>query len=141
MGNEAQKIVQPESDGSDLTRPAFAHITIQPQDLRPCSPRRWSATAIAAIWPFDDPSFGSYYLRARSKKKLVAKAIKMLRRNALRVGIDNPVILVTDAPVVSSSAGMRQAAVQPRNDFDRGGAASAEANHQVEVISAGAGHG
>lgn len=141
MIDEAQKIVQPESDGSDLTRRAFAHIIIQPQDLRPCTLRRWSATAIAAIWSFDDPSFGSCYLRARSKKKLVAKATKMLRRNALRVGIDNPIILVTDAPVVSSSAGIRRAPVQPRDDFDLGGAAPAEANYQVEVISAGAGHG
>jgi hypothetical protein len=104
MGNERQRIVVRESNASDGT---FADITIQAKDLRPFILRRWSGTGISSIWSLEDRSFGAYYWRARSKEKLVAKAIKKLRRSALSLGIENPVINVTDpeAEVVSSGAG------------------------------------
>jgi hypothetical protein len=99
VGNEGQRIVV-ESDASDE---AFAYITLQPKDLRPFILRRWSGTGISSIWSLDDRSFGAYYWRARSREKLVAKAIKKLRRYALSLGIENPVILVTDADALSSA--------------------------------------
>ena len=108
MGNEGRRIIVRESDASDGT---FAYITVQPKDLRPFVLRRWSGTGIAGIWSLDDRSFGAYCWRARSKEKLVAKAIKKLRRNALSLGIENPVILVTDADALSS-ADLQEAAGQ-----------------------------
>lgn len=102
MGNERQRIIVRESAASDGT---FAYITIQARDLRPFILRRWSGTGISSIWSLEDRSFGAYYWRARSKEKLVAKAIKKLRRYALSLGIENPVIDVIDPDVPSSAAG------------------------------------
>jgi hypothetical protein len=87
--------VQPESEAS-LARRTIASVTIQPEDRRPFVLRRWSATVMAGDWAPDEPPFGKYYWRARSKERLVAKATRRLRRQALSMGIDRPVIVVTD---------------------------------------------
>jgi hypothetical protein len=137
VGKERRGIVVREGDGSDGT---FAYITIQAKDLRPFILRRWSGTGISTIWSLEDRTFGAHYWRARSKKKLVAKAIKKLRRNALRLGIDNPVINVID-PDALSSAEMLEVAGHRNDDFRFGKAAPVEANYEVEVVSSGAGSG
>ena len=137
MGNQAQRIVVREGDASDAT---FAHITIQPKDFRPFVLRRWSGTGIAGAWSLDDRSFGASYWRARSKEKLVDKALKKLRRNALSLGIENPVIIVND-PEALGYAGALETNGHLRDDFASGETAPGEAKYEVEVITTGAGNG
>jgi hypothetical protein len=126
-----------ESDASDGT---FAYITIQSKDLRPFILRRWSGTGISSIWSLEDRSFGAHYWRARSKEKLVAKAVKKLRRSALSLGIENPVISVID-PAAHSSAEMLEVDCYRNEDFGFGKAAPVEVSYEVEVVSSGAGGG
>jgi hypothetical protein len=95
--DDVQATLARASDGADLEKRAVASITIQPQDLRPFVLRRWTATAQAGIWSLDDPLFDSFYWRARSKEKLVNKAIEKLQREALSRGVDRPIIIVTDS--------------------------------------------
>jgi hypothetical protein len=135
VGNERRRIVVVrEGDTSD---PTFAYITIQAKDLRPCILRRWSGTGISNVWSLEDRSFGAHYWRARSEEKLVAKATKKLRRNALRLGIENPVIQVI-GPDALSSAEMLEVAGHRNADFRFGEAAPVEVNYEVEVVSSGA---
>ncbi len=137
MCNEGKTIAPSESDVSDPARQRFASITVQPRDLRPYIVRRWSATAIAGIWSVNEFAFGDYFWRARSKEKLVAKGVKMLRREALKHGIRDPVITVTDTDALSS-AEVLEAAGRRNDDFGFGRAAPVEPNFEVEVISVGA---
>jgi hypothetical protein len=137
VGNEMGRIVVREGDASDQT---FAYITIQAKDLRPFILRRWSGMSTSSIWSLEDRSFGAHYWRARSKEKLVAKAIKKLRRSALSLGIENPVIDVIDQDALSSTE-MLEVAGHRNDDFRFGKAAPIEANYEIEVVSSGAGSG
>jgi hypothetical protein len=135
MGNKAETIVVRESDARGA---AFAYITIQPKDLRPFVLKRWSGTGIASVWSLDDRSFGAYYWRARSREKLVVKALRKLRRKALSLGIDEPVVVVTDADGLSS-AGMLEDPVRPDHEPGAHEAARRGERFEIDVIAEGAG--
>jgi len=133
MSNEALITVKlAEGDGSDpidaLGERTF-RLQIQAKDLRPFIFRRWSATVAAGLWSLDDPSFGAYFWRARSKEKLMEKGIRALLRKAHSLGIRNPVVIVEDP----------QPPRRPEHDFRVRGAAPVEASDEVEVIAPGAG--
>lgn len=135
MGNHGQTIVMRESEASDA---AFAYITIQPRDLRPFVLRRWSGTGIASIWTLDDRSFGAYYWRARSREKLVVKALRKLRRKALSLGIEDPVVVVTEADEAGSPE-TQEVPAQLDDDLAANGASRRAEEFQIDVIAEGAG--
>lgn len=135
MGNQGQRIIVRESDAPEAP---FACITIQAKDLRPFVLRRWSGTGIAGVWSLDDRSFGAYYWRARSRESLVAKALKRLRRDAIRLGIQSPVIAVTDAdPLKDAPAEASPHAL--KRDFDAAEVPPPGGTYHVEVIATGGG--
>ena len=72
-------------------RRTIASITIQPMDGRPLILRRWSATADVGSWMLGDLGGCGGYWRARSKRRLVAKAVRELRRR-----LHDPVVVVRD---------------------------------------------
>lgn len=96
MGSQVAAIAERQSNRPDLTGPTVACVRVQAKDLRPFILRRWSATALPG-WALEDPARGGFYWRARSKEKLLAKAIRRLRLEALSRGIDKGTILVSDS--------------------------------------------
>jgi hypothetical protein len=96
MGSQAAATIQRERKRIDPNGPTVACIRVQAKDLRPFILRRWSATALPS-WALEEPARGSFYWRARSKEKLLAKAIRKLRLEALGHGIDRGTIVVTDS--------------------------------------------
>jgi hypothetical protein len=96
MGSQAAAIAEGQRNRHDLSGPTVACVRVQAKDLRPFILRRWSATALPS-WALEEPARGSFYWRARSKEKLLAKAIRKLRLEALGHGIDRGSIVVTDS--------------------------------------------
>jgi hypothetical protein len=87
-----------QAAGAQSIRPdrGVACIRVQAKDLRPLILRRWSATALPS-WALEEPSRGGFYWRARTKEKLVTRAIRELRLEALAHGIESGSIVVADS--------------------------------------------
>jgi hypothetical protein len=117
MSHDAQATSRPET---------FATIKIQPRDLRPFVIRRWSATAIAGRLSLADPTYGGGHWRARSRERLLHRAIGELRREALSRGIRSPVIEVSE-PAALATAGFGIAAPAPLEGANRAVASGAQA--------------
>jgi hypothetical protein len=121
-----------QGDGSepiDALGERTLRLHIQAKDLRPFVLRRWSATAVAGLWSLDDPSFGACFWRATSRERLIVKGTRDLLRKALRLGIENPVIVVEDP----------QARLSDRREhrFRERDPDLVEETHEVEVIAPG----
>jgi hypothetical protein len=122
MRDEARDI-QSESAGAAAAKSAIASITIQPRDLRPFIFRRWSATVDPGSLELDDSRLPRYW-RARSKEKLVAKAIRRLRRIA-----QGAVVVVYEQPG------------SPIEGPDLAAASAVGSGSRIGVVASGAGSG
>lgn len=72
--------------------PDIYRITVHPRDLRRFVLRPYWATV--TIGPMKMGESGAGVWRARSRKKLIAKVERSLRKDARRRGISDPTILV-----------------------------------------------
>lgn len=122
MRDEARSI-QSDSTGAAAAKSPLASITIQPRDLRPFILRRWSATVDPGSLALDDLSRLPRYWRARSKEKLVAKAIRQLR------GIAQGPVVVYDQPG------------SPIEELDLAAISAVGSGPGIEVVASGAGSG
>lgn len=124
MRSQAAATAHQVRNRADSIRQTVACIRVQPEDLRPFILRRWSATALPS-WALEEPLRGGFYWRARSKTKLVEKAIRKLRLEARGHGIENGSIVVTDS------------GAEVRVDFRTDEPATARRNPDFRLVGAG----